>query len=165
VILKRRWRGEILNFNSAADVGVLERAAISQWRRRTAGKEGTFWEMHNLWFSAALSAALVAVVSWGPARAGVPASADHELNEVVVTAKRQQDPAADARLRGQVETALAADPYFNSDHVSVTVLNGVATLHGIIFDDWDLRNAIRISRRIPGVRRVVNDLEIKLGGE
>jgi osmotically-inducible protein OsmY len=45
------------------------------------------------------------------------------------------------------------------------VQNGVATLHGIVLEDWDLRNAIRISRRIPGVRRVVNDLEIKLGGE
>ena len=122
--------------------------------------------MHNHWFSAALSAALMAVVSWGyPAKAGVPASADRKLNEVVVTAKRQPDRAADARLQVQVESALAADFYFNSNHVSVTVLNGVATLHGIIFDDWDLRNAIRISRRIPGVKRVVNDLEIKLGGE
>jgi osmotically-inducible protein OsmY len=121
--------------------------------------------MHNHWFSAAMSAALM-VVSWGyPAKAGVPALADRKLNEVVVTAKRQPDPAADARLQVQVETALAGDAYFNSEHVSVTVLNGVATLHGIIFDDWDLRNAIRISRRIPGVRRVVNDLEIKLGGE
>jgi osmotically-inducible protein OsmY len=49
--------------------------------------------------------------------------------------------------------------------VFVTVSNGIATLHGIVFDDWDLRNAIRLSRRIPGVKRVVNDLEIKLGGE
>jgi osmotically-inducible protein OsmY len=122
--------------------------------------------MHKHWLSAALSAALMAVVSWGhPAKADVPALADRKLSEVVVTAKRQPDPAADARLQVQVETALASDAYFNSEHVSVTVLNGVATLHGIIFDDWDLRNAIRISRRIPGVRRVVNDLEIKLGGE
>jgi hypothetical protein len=36
---------------------------------------------------------------------------------------------------------------------------------GMVFDDWDLRNAMRIARKIPGVRRVVNDLEIKLGGE
>jgi hypothetical protein len=155
-----------LNFTSAAGVTVLERAAISQSRCCTAGKEGTSWEMHNHWLSAAVSAVLTAVVFWGnPAKAGAPALADRKLSEVVVTAKRQPDPAADARLQVQVETALAADTYFNSAHVSVTVVNGVATLHGIIFDDWDLRNAIRISRRIPGVRRVVNDLEIKLGGE
>jgi osmotically-inducible protein OsmY len=117
------------------------------------------------WFGAPLSAMLLACTCTLAASAVPAASADVRLNEVVVTAKRQPDPAADARLAVQVESALAADAYFNSEHVSVTVLNGVATLHGIIFDDWDLRNAIRISRRIPGVRRVVNDLEIKLGGE
>jgi BON domain len=154
-----------LNFTSAAGVRVLEQTAKSvavshRWERRD------FLDMHNHWFSAALLAALMTVVFWGnPAKAGGPVLADRKLSEVVVTAKRQWDPAADARLQGQVETALAADAYFNSEHVTVTVLNGVATLHGIIFDDWDLRNAIRISRHIPGVRRVVNDLEIKLGGE
>jgi osmotically-inducible protein OsmY len=50
-------------------------------------------------------------------------------------------------------------------HVTVTVKNGVVTLHGIVFDDWDLRTALRIARRAPRVKRVVNDLEIKLGGE
>ena len=43
--------------------------------------------------------------------------------------------------------------------------NGVLTLHGIVFDDWDLRDALRIARKVAGVQRVVNDLEIKLGGE
>jgi hypothetical protein len=38
-------------------------------------------------------------------------------------------------------------------------------LHGIVFDDWDLRSAMRIAKRMPGVKREVNDLEIKLGGE
>jgi osmotically-inducible protein OsmY len=156
-----------LNFTSAAGVRVLERASHQSVAVSHRWETRNFWEMRNAWFSAALAAALMAVASWGnSAKAGVPAtSADRKLSEVVVTAKRQPDPAADARLQVQVEAALAADAYFNSEHVSVTVRNGVATLHGIIFDDWDLRNAIRISRRIPGVRRVVNDLEIKLGGE
>jgi osmotically-inducible protein OsmY len=47
----------------------------------------------------------------------------------------------------------------------VTIKNGVVTLHGMVFDDWDLRSAMRIAKRLPGVKRVVNDLEIKLGGE
>jgi osmotically-inducible protein OsmY len=33
------------------------------------------------------------------------------------------------------------------------------------FDDWDLRAAMRIAKKMPGVKQVVNDLEIKLGGE
>ena len=122
--------------------------------------------MYNHWLRAAWSALLLmGVTGGGPARADAPAFADRPLNEVVVTAKRQSDPVADARLQRAVENTLAADAYINSDHITVTVMNGVATLHGIVFEDWDLRNAIRISRRIPGVRRVVNDLEIKLGGE
>jgi hypothetical protein len=63
------------------------------------------------------------------------------------------------------ETALHSDPFFYDEHVSVTINNGVVTLHGIVFDDWDLRSAMRMARRMPGVKRVVNDLEIKLGGE
>jgi osmotically-inducible protein OsmY len=113
-----------------------------------------------------VAAVLAASVAWTPAHAQrVSASANSRLDEVVVRGKRQTDPAADARLQRQVEAALTADPYFLSEHVSVTIRNGIATLHGIVFDDWDLRNAMRISGRIPGVRRVVNDLEIKLGGE
>jgi osmotically-inducible protein OsmY len=121
--------------------------------------------MPSHWMSACLSAAVLASLLCVCTLALADASADRRLNEVVVTGKRPSDPEADARLAVQVESALAADPYFNSAHVFVTVSNGIATLHGIVFDDWDLRNAIRLSRRIPGVKRVVNDLEIKLGGE
>ncbi len=123
--------------------------------------------MQTYGFDAKLAAALLVmgVIGGGAAGADAPALANRPLSEVVVTARRQPDPVADARLQRQVETALAADAYVNSEHITVTVMNGVATLHGIVYEDWDLRNAIRLSRRIPGVRRVVNDLEIKLGGE
>jgi osmotically-inducible protein OsmY len=30
---------------------------------------------------------------------------------------------------------------------------------------WDLRAAMRIAKRMPGVKRVIDDFEIKLGGE
>jgi len=86
-------------------------------------------------------------------------------NAIVVTAKRRADAAADETVKGQVAAALRSDPYFYDEHVTVTINNGVVTLQGMVFDDWDLRNAMRIARKIPGVKRVVNDLEIKLGGE
>jgi osmotically-inducible protein OsmY len=111
-------------------------------------------------------AVLAGSIGWTSAHAQrLAAAGNSRIDEVIVRGKRQIDPVADAKLQRQVETALAGDPYFLSEHVSVTVRNGVATLHGIVFDDWDLRNALRISRRIPGVKRVVDDLEIKLGGE
>lgn len=65
----------------------------------------------------------------------------------------------------KVETALHSDPFFYDGHVTITVENGVVRLQGIVFDEWDLRIAKRISRRVAGVKRVINELEIKLGGE
>jgi osmotically-inducible protein OsmY len=87
------------------------------------------------------------------------------LDAIVVTAQRRADAAADETIKRQVEAALRSDPFFYDEHVTVTINNGVVTLQGMVFDDWDLRNALRIGRKVPGVKRVVNDLEIKLGGE
>jgi len=56
-----------------------------------------------------------------------PASTDAELKEIVVTAKRRAQAAADVELKRQVEVALASDPYFYSEHVTVTIAHGVAT--------------------------------------
>jgi hypothetical protein len=84
----------------------------------------------------------------------------HSLDTIVVTAKR-----LDAELRQQVETALHADSYFNDEHITVTIKDGVVTLSGLVFDEWDVRSAKRIAKKIPGVKRVVDDLEITLGGE
>jgi osmotically-inducible protein OsmY len=97
--------------------------------------------------------------------AGPDKGAQGQLNGILVSAQRERDAAADRALEHTTAAALHANPYFYDAHVSITVSNGVATLHGIVFDDWDLRTALRLARKVPGVRRVVNDLEIKLGGE
>ena len=99
------------------------------------------------------------------ARAEKVTASNTRLEEIVVTAKRRSDPAADEKMSKQVEEALHSDAYFYDEHVTVTTKNGVLTLQGMVFDDWDLRRAVRISRKIPGVKRVVDDLEIKLGGD
>jgi osmotically-inducible protein OsmY len=95
----------------------------------------------------------------------VTAPANTRLDEIVVTAKRCSDPVADEKTKQQVEEALHSDAFFYDEHVTVTTKNGVTTLQGIVFDDWDLRSAVRICRKIPGVKRVIDDLEIKLGGD
>jgi BON domain len=82
------------------------------------------------------------------------------LEPIVVTAKRRSDPVADEKMKTQVEEAMHSDPVFYDEHVTVTVKNGVATLSGMVFDDWDMRQAMRISRKIAGVKRVINDLEM-----
>jgi osmotically-inducible protein OsmY len=82
------------------------------------------------------------------------------LEPIVVTAIRRSDPVADEKMKTQVEEAMHSDPVFYDEHVTVTVKNGVATLSGMVFDDWDMRQAMRISRKIAGVKRVINDLEM-----
>lgn len=76
---------------------------------------------------------------------------------IVVTAKK---PAADEEVKNSVETALHSDRYFYDGQVTVTVKDGVVHLRGMVFDDWDLRVARRISKKIAGAKRVVNELEI-----
>jgi osmotically-inducible protein OsmY len=99
------------------------------------------------------------LVCWA-ALAGAQNVGAGRLEPIVVTAKRHSDPVADEKMKTQVEEALHSDPFFYDEHVTVTVENGVATLRGMVFDDWDMRQAMRISRKIAGVKRVVNDLDM-----
>ena len=87
------------------------------------------------------------------------------LDAIVVTGRKIQEAVPDAEVKQRVETAMRSDQYFYDEHVTITIKDGVVTLHGIVFDDWDLRTARRIAKRIPGVKRVINDLEMELGGE
>jgi osmotically-inducible protein OsmY len=82
------------------------------------------------------------------------------LKEIVVEGTKHPESAADAELNKQVETAMRSDRYFYDDHVTATTRNGVVVLRGMVFDEWDVRTAIRISKRIAGVKRVINQLEI-----
>jgi osmotically-inducible protein OsmY len=71
----------------------------------------------------------------------------------------------DQELRARVQAALHSDPYFYDGHVSVSVDKGVVSLHGIVFSDWDLHDALRIAWRAAGQNRVVDDLSIEMGGQ
>jgi len=70
----------------------------------------------------------------------------------------------DEELSRRVQAALHADPYFYDKHVSVSVDNGAVVLHGIVFSEWDLRDAMRIAKQAADRRMVVDDLSIQLGG-
>jgi hypothetical protein len=82
------------------------------------------------------------------------------LNEIVVTGTNAAVSAADAELNKQVEAAMKNDRYFYDYHVAVSTQNGVVFLRGLVFDEWDVRTAIRLSKRVAGVKRVINQLQI-----
>jgi osmotically-inducible protein OsmY len=75
-------------------------------------------------------------------------------------------PDADSNetLARQVRAALRADRYLDDEHIYVSVENGVVTLRGLVFDDWDLRSAMRIARKAAGDRLVIDNLSIEQGG-
>jgi osmotically-inducible protein OsmY len=87
---------------------------------------------------------------------------ERAIEQIVVTAQRRA--VADGVLEQSITAALVSHPYFDANHITVTVQDGIAHLHGMLQDDWDLRIALRTARRIPGVRRVVHDIEINRGG-
>jgi hypothetical protein len=68
--------------------------------------------------------------------------------------------ADDRGLVRNVESALNADRYLDTDHVTVRVSRGVVRLSGQVADDEDLRSVLRICWAVPGVRGVDDQLEI-----
>jgi len=93
-------------------------------------------------------------------------SPSHEsLKAIVVTGKRVPVIVSDAVLQERVKDAMHSDPYFLDTHVTVTVKNGIVILEGLVLDQWSFSDATRISRKIPGVKSVFNDLEIHDSGD
>jgi hypothetical protein len=87
------------------------------------------------------------------------------LKPIVVIGKKSAPEVPDAVLKEQVETTMHTDPYFFDAHVTVTVKDGVVILEGLVFDAWDIVTATRIARKIPGVKRVFNDIELADSGD
>jgi len=109
--------------------------------------------------------ASVAVLSvlWGAAsvaqHTAAPAAA---LAEITVTGKKI---IPDEEVSRQVEFALELDPYIDDRHVTVTTKNGIVTLQGFVQDAWDLLALRRITKRVAGVKQVVNDVELILNDQ
>ena len=72
--------------------------------------------------------------------------------------------AENQKLQKQVAAALHADPYLDDEHINVSVERGVVILSGLVFDDWDLRTALRTAREAAGHDPVVDSISIEQGG-
>jgi BON domain len=70
----------------------------------------------------------------------------------------------DENLWNRVTTALHTDPYLNDRHVTVSVEKGSVVLGGFVFSGWQVQDALRTARKAAGNTRVVDDLDIQLGG-
>ena len=83
--------------------------------------------------------------------------ADPTLAEVVIQGRRQ---AADEQITRQVEKTLTEDRWVFAEHVTVTTRNGVVRIEGIVQDTAELFRILRLARKTPGARRVVNATEM-----
>jgi osmotically-inducible protein OsmY len=83
-------------------------------------------------------------------------SRSETAQEIIITAAREADEVVTAK----VVQVLQDDPYVFSDHVTVTTRNGVVRVEGIVGDTGERFRILRLCRRIPGTRRVVDALEV-----
>ena len=67
---------------------------------------------------------------------------------------------ADQAVARRVQVALADEHYVDVQHIDVAADRGVVRLSGLVATDFDLRQVLRTSASVPGVRHVVDDLEI-----
>jgi len=75
-----------------------------------------------------------------------------------------EETQADRATAARVQRALDSDEALYARHITVTVRNGVAHLGGYVWDPPDLHEAVLAARVVPGVSRVVNDLELQRNG-
>ena len=101
-------------------------------------------------------------VQAGAQQTDVPAKL---LEPITVTAKKQAVPKTDEEVTKQVEAALRADRYVFDQHVTITTKDGVVTLSGFVLDVWDVYSLKRIVRKMAGVKKVVDQLTLELGGD
>jgi osmotically-inducible protein OsmY len=82
----------------------------------------------------------------------------------VIATRADAQNAGDDDLGNRVMTALHTDPYLNDRHVTVSVEKGSVVLGGFVFSGWQVQDALRDARKAAGNTRVVDDLDIHLGG-
>ena len=87
------------------------------------------------------------------------------LEPIIITARKQEAAKTDEEVTRQVEAALRADRYVFDDHVRITTKDGVVTLSGFVLDVWDVYSLKRIVRKMAGVKKVVDQLTLELGGD
>jgi osmotically-inducible protein OsmY len=72
---------------------------------------------------------------------------------------------ADKAMAERVEAALNADKALFAKHITAHVDNGVVRLTGYVWESSDFAEATYIASTVPGITRVVNDLELNRNGD
>ncbi len=79
-------------------------------------------------------------------------------------AKSDAQEHADKVMAERVEAALSADRSLFAKHITAHADNGVVRLTGYVWEANDFEEATYIASSVPGVTKVVNDLELNRNG-
>jgi osmotically-inducible protein OsmY len=71
---------------------------------------------------------------------------------------------ADKVMAERVEAALNADKSLFAKHITAHADNGVVRLTGYVWETTDFEEAVFVAQGVPGVTKVVNDLELNRNG-
>jgi len=71
---------------------------------------------------------------------------------------------ADKAVAERVEAALNADKALYAKHITAHADAGVVRLTGYVWEAGDFQEATSVAEGVPGVTRVVNDLELNRNG-
>jgi hyperosmotically inducible periplasmic protein len=74
-----------------------------------------------------------------------------------------QNQITDDQIHDRVMQRLAADRDVKGGGIDVEVANGVVTLRGKVHEAKQKEKAERITKKVKGVRQVVNELKLELG--
>ena len=78
--------------------------------------------------------------------------------------KTEAQAAADKAMAERVEAALNADKSLFAKHIEAHADGGVVRLTGYVWESSDFDEAKFIAEGVPGVNKVVNDLELNRNG-
>jgi osmotically-inducible protein OsmY len=78
--------------------------------------------------------------------------------------KTSEQQVNDKETTEAVEAALKANTHIYTQHVTVQADNGVVHLGGYIWNDFDQYEAERTAESVPGVSKVVDEMELELNG-
>jgi osmotically-inducible protein OsmY len=104
------------------------------------------------------------VLQWSFVPATIVASVTLIAGCFTSPSRSPEQAQADEAAAQQIYEALNADPTYYFRHVDVRVDDGVAELTGYIWDTEALYKAKEIAAGVPGVKRVVNDMELEREG-
>ena len=71
---------------------------------------------------------------------------------------------ANNHLEAAVRAELDKAPYIYTRHVNINADGGVVRLSGIVTGDYEMIETLRITRNVPGVTKVLNEIEIDRDG-